>query len=388
MNIKKVTIVGAGYVGLSLAVLLSRKHKVKVLEIDQNRVEAINKKQSYLKDHNLQKILTNENLNLSATCSYEEAYQDSDFVILAVPTNFNDSANSFDTSILENSIEQIQECNKETNIFIKSTVPIGFTRKMREKYKTNNIYFSPEFLREGMSIVDNLNPSRIIVGGKDKSAINFSELLVSIAENEPKVLIMGNTEAESVKLFSNTYLAMRVSFFNELDSFALSKSIDAHSVIYGMGLDERIGNIYNNPSFGYGGYCLPKDSKQLMSQFENVPNSLMESIVESNHTRKKFLAEQIIQRTTGVVGVFRLVMKEGSDNFRESAVIDLLSIIKGSVKEVIIYEPYFDEGNFYGYEVINSLEEFKKRSSIIIANRYEQDINDVKDKVFTRDKYI
>ena len=388
MDIKKITIAGAGYVGLSLAVLLSRQHKVKVLEIDQKRVEAINKKEAYLNDTHLKNILANENLNLFATSSLEEAYQDCDFVILAVPTNFDDSKNSFDTSILEDSIKQIQKLNNQTKIFIKSTVPIGFTERMREKYKTNNIYFSPEFLREGLSIYDNLNPSRIIVGGKDKSSINFSELLSNMAENDPKVIIIGNTEAESVKLFSNTYLAMRVSFFNELDSFALSKSIDAHSVIHGMCLDKRIGDIYNNPSFGYGGYCLPKDSKQLTSQFKNIPNSLMESIVKSNHIRKKFLAEQIIMKSKSTIGIFRLVMKEGSDNFRESAVIDLLDFIKDSVKEIIIYEPYLNQDSFNGFEVVGSLKEFKERSSIIIANRYEQDINDVKDKVFTRDKFI
>ena len=388
MNNKiKITIVGAGYVGLSLATLLSRTNEVTVLEKDETRVNKINQRISYLEDEGLKKAFTEDKLYISATSNKKTAYDNSDFVILSVPTNFDEKINSFDTSILNNCIKDIFLINKKTKIFIKSTVPIGFVERMRLKYKTKNIYFSPEFLREGYAVFDNIKPARIVVGGNDEYSKEFANLLLSISDNNPEIIITGNSEAEAIKLFSNTYLAMRVAFFNELDTYAMSNDLDSLKIINGIGLDERIGNIYNNPSFGYGGYCLPKDSKQLRTQFKNVPNSVINSIVDSNDIRKDFLVESILSKASSTIGIFRLIMKEGSDNFREAAILDIIFKIKEKGKEVIIYEPFMNNDFYEGIRVVESLKEFKKLSSVIVANRYEACLDDVRDKVFTRDKF-
>ena len=387
MNQKKITIVGAGYVGLSLGVLLSRTHEVTILEKDLSRVANINNKQSYLDDKELTEILGSDTTNLYATDDISEAYQDRDYIILAVPTNFEEQTSSFDTSILNSCIKDALSINKNSIIFIKSTVPIGFTREMRKRHDSKNIYFSPEFLREGNAVSDNLNPGRIVVGGNDDRSEIFSKLILSIAENEPEIIITGNSEAEAIKLFSNTYLAMRVAFFNELDTFTMINNLDSKSIINGMGLDKRIGNIYCNPSFGYGGYCLPKDSRQLQTQFINTPNSLITSIVKANEIRKKFLVDTIISSNPSVVGIFRLIMKEGSDNFREAAILDIIQYLKEKNRDIVIYEPYIEGNSYQGIEIIKSLDEFKEKSSIIIANRSEDCLKDCESKVFSRDKF-
>ena len=384
---KKITIVGAGYVGLSLGVLLSKTNEVTILEKDLSRVNSINNKKSYLDDTELKKILETEDINLNATDDINEAYKGKELIILAVPTNFDEQIGSFDTSILDSCIKDALSIDKKSIIFVKSTVPIGFTKDMRERHDSENIYFSPEFLREGNAVSDNINPGRIVVGGNDGRSESFSKLILSIADNEPEIIITGNSEAEAIKLFSNTYLAMRVAFFNELDSFTMINNLDSKSVINGMGLDKRIGNIYCNPSFGYGGYCLPKDSRQLQTQFINTPNSLITSIVKANEIRKKFLVDTIISSNPSVVGIFRLIMKEGSDNFREAAILDIINYLKEEDINIVIFEPYLEANSFEGINLIKSLDEFKAKSSIIIANRYEDCLNDVENKVFTRDKF-
>ena len=383
---KNITVIGAGYVGLSLALLLSKNNSVSVLDIDESRVRDINQKKSYLDDVDIHKMYQDNNLNIVSEKYDANSLKDAEFFILALPTNFNDELGSFDVSILKSCISDILEQTSESPIIIKSTVPIGFSNNCNDEFNTDRIFFSPEFLREGRSIHDNIFPSRIIIGGNGDSRLNlFKKCLIEIAENNPAVLETGNSEAEAIKLFSNTYLSVRIGFFNEIDSFAIKNNLDASQIITSIGLDPRIGSTYNNPSFGFGGYCLPKDSKQAVTHFKNVPNTIISSIPESNLKRKEFIARDIISRKPNIVGVYRLVMKGGSDNFRESASIDVINKLLEFDQKIIIYEPLISQDNFEGIPVIDNIEEFKKVSNLIIANRNEPEISDILDKVYTRD---
>ena len=385
----KITVVGAGYVGLSLSVLISVYEEVIVHDIDSSKVESINDKKSPFYDPEINKLLTQQKLNLSATTDFNLAHKGSDVVIICTPTNYDEETNEFDVSAVESVINKSIELNRENVILIKSTVPVGFTKKMREKYNKSEIIFSPEFLREGHAIEDNLNPSRIIIGGDGKSAKVVEGILSQIVNDAyfPKIEFMSSDEAEAVKLFSNTYLAMRIAFFNELDSFCESKKYDAKKVIEGIGHDPRIGNYYNNPSFGYGGYCLPKDTQQLLANYKLVPNNLIKAIVDANTTRKDFIASQIIKNAPKIVGIYRLVMKEGSDNIRESAVQGVMKRIKSKGIEVIVYEPLIKENLFFGSRVYKDLKHFIENSDIIIANRFDKEIEPFKDKVYSRDLF-
>ncbi len=385
-----ITVIGCGYVGLSLATLLSQKNKVLCTDIDQKKIDQINKRISPIKDSLIEEYFNSKDLNLIAHKVNSQDYNNSNLAIICTPTNYDKKTNEFDTTNVENVIRDIIETNNQIPIFIKSTVPVGFTNKMREKYNSQNIYFSPEFLREGNALLDNLMPSRIIVGGNTQEAKNFAKLLLNCVEknkNQVPVTYMESSEAEAVKLFSNSFLAMRVSFFNELDTYCESNDLDTKNVIEGVGLDSRIGNYYNNPSFGYGGYCLPKDTQQLLNNYKKVPNKIIQAIVDANTTRKDFIASQIINRNPRVVGVFRLTMKENSDNFRDSAVQGIMKRIKAKGIEVIIYEPSLDTDEFYRSKVINNLQEFVKKSDLIIANRNSNELNFVRDKVYTRDLF-
>lgn len=383
---KNITVIGAGYVGLSLALLLSKNNSVSVLDIDESRVRDINQKKSYLDDVDIHKMYQDNNLNIVAEKYDANSLKDAEFFILALPTNFNDELGSFDVSILKSCISDILEQTSESPIIIKSTVPIGFSNNCNDEFNTDRIFFSPEFLREGRSIHDNIFPSRIIIGGNGDSRLNlFKKCLIEISENNPAVLETGNSEAEAIKLFSNTYLSVRIGFFNEIDSFAIKNNLDASQIITSIGLDPRIGSTYNNPSFGFGGYCLPKDSKQAVTHFKNVPNTIISSIPESNLKRKEFIARDIISRKPNIVGVYRLVMKGGSDNFRESASIDVINKLLEFDQKIIIYEPLISQDNFEGIPVIDDIKEFKKVSNLIIANRNEPEISDILDKVYTRD---
>ncbi len=388
MSKMKITIIGAGFVGMSLAVLLSQKHNVSVLDIDERKVEKINTKQSTIDDPDIAEVLRTKNLNLNATSRADEALVDSNLVFIATPTNFDESLNFFDTSNVESAIKQsLEMSNPKSLLIIKSTVPIGFTESQHLKHKSSRIIFSPEFLREGMALHDNLYPSRIIIGGKKNKANKmFAKMMIDAAINKKfDILYMSSTEAEAVKLFSNTFLAMRVAFFNELDSFSMENNINPVNVIKGISTDPRIGDYYNNPSFGYGGYCLPKDTRQLLSHYQDVPQSLISAIIKSNTNRKDYLITKIKALRPSTIGVYRLIMKEGSNNFRESAILSLISKFQEDKLKIIIFEPVIGENTFEGIPVINKLENFIHQSDLIIANRLSSDLKNCQDKVFTRD---
>ena len=382
----KITVVGSGYVGMSLAVLLAQHNDVVVLDVDPSRVEKVNIKQSTVADAEIEAFLAEKELSLSATLNKQAAYEGASFVIVATPTNYDIDTNRFDTSSVDAVVEDALTLNKDALVVIKSTVPVGHAKSLQEKFETDRVVFSPEFLREGQALKDNLYPSRIIVGSQCKAGAEFAGLLKQGAEKtDIETLFISSTEAEAVKLFANTYLAMRVSFFNELDSYALARELDTKSIIDGVCVDKRIGNGYNNPSFGYGGYCLPKDTKQLLANYEQVPQTLVEAIVSSNTIRKDFMAAEILKKKPKTVGFHRLVMKEGSDNFRSSAVQGVMKRIKAKGVEVLVYEPALQEFEFFGSEVVKDLKQFKLRSGIIVANRQSAELNDSCSKVFTRD---
>ena len=384
----KIAVTGVGYVGLSMAVLLSQHNEVMALDVIEDKVNMLNNHISPIKDAEIEDFLKNKKLNLKATLDYKEAFSGADYVIISTPTNYDEVKNYFDTSSVELSIERVLEVNSDATIIIKSTIPVGFVKRMREKYGVNNIIFSPEILREGHALYDNLYPSRIIVGDTTDKAVTFANLLKEGALKENiDVKFMDSTEAEAVKLFSNTYLAMRVSFFNELDTYAEVNGLNTKDIIEGMGLDPRIGDYYNNPSFGYGGYCLPKDTKQLLANYNGVPQNMITAIVKSNDTRKDYIAHVILDKHPKVVGIYRLTMKANSDNFRCSAIQNIMKKLKDNNIEIIIYEPSFKLDEFEGYKVIKNFNDFASMSDVILANRLEEELSSCKSKVYTRDLY-
>ena len=384
----KIAVAGTGYVGLSIATLLSQSNEVLALDVIKEKVDMINNRISPIKDEYIEKFFKEKNLNLTATLDYKKAFEGAEYIIISTPTNYDDEKNHFDTSSVEDIIEKVIKLNLNATMIVKSTIPVGYIESIKKKYKINNIIFSPEFLREGKALYDNLYPSRIIVGGKNEKAIEFANLLKNAAiKKNIDVKFMSSTEAEAVKLFANTYLALRVSYFNELDTYAEIKGLNSKDIIEGVGMDPRIGNHYNNPSFGYGGYCLPKDTKQLLANYEDVPQNLIKAIVTSNETRKNHIANMIMKKNPKIVGIYRLTMKKDSDNFRHSAIQDIIKILKDKGIEIIVYEPTLNEKRINECDIINNFEMFSEKVDIIIANRYNEQLKKVKNKVYTRDLF-
>lgn len=386
--IKRIVIFGAGYVGSSLGVLLAQKYEVIIIDTDPIKVNKINTKQSPIKDDLIEEYLGSKDLNISANISYSNYIKSSDLIILALPTSFDELSGNFDTSILETVLSELNKLKYKSDIVIKSTIPIGFTTRVRQELPYLNITFVPEFLREGMALSDNLYPSRIIIGDTKDKTNEIANTFSSVAKNSPDVLFMKSEEAEAVKLFANTYLATRISFFNELDTFAIEKNLDTKNIIDGLSLDPRIGDYYNNPSFGYGGYCLPKDTKQLLNSYKNIPQEIFSAVINSNASRKKFIVEKVLNKNPVTVGIYKLAMKKESDNYRESAILDIIKMLKDNHKKIIVFDPLLSSSkNYPDFKISNDIDSFKKEVDVILANRMDKELIDVKSKVFSRDLY-